>query len=73
MLTAKQVVIGLFVILVIAIGVATNKPLPPCDKYSFGHAMTSTGELYLVLDQENAVKLQNAVKGLSEGTCRLPE
>lgn len=73
MLTAKQVLIGLFVILVIAVGVATNKPVPFCEQFQFYPMVSGSGELVFIVNQENAKKMVALVNGLNEGSCRLPE
>ena len=47
--------------------------LPECEKFRFRYGVDNqTNEPVFALDQENVVKLAMLMKGLSDGTCRLP-
>lgn len=52
---------------------ATQHPVPECERYQFIPVTLDSGEVVFMLNQANAVKLVQMVKGLSDGTCRLPQ
>lgn len=70
MITPKQFIVGLFCIAIIAFAFLSRPELPACPKFGYWVAQSDSGS-FLVLDMENAKKLGELVKGLSEGTCKI--
>lgn len=71
MLTAKQFIAGLIVVLILAIIYMGIPQVPPCGEFGYQVMRDSKGELYFVLDEKNAKALSDLINSLSEGRCRL--
>lgn len=46
------------------------KPLPVCEYWTAYTVQSSSGEVYVIIDYENMVKLYALIIGLSDGTCQ---
>lgn len=72
MLTARQLIGGLVVMFLLAVIYMGIPKIPECGEFSYQVMRSGSGELYFILDQENAKKLSDLISALSEGRCRLP-
>jgi putative exporter of polyketide antibiotics len=66
--------VALVLVLLILGGCASvPRQVAQCERYQFIPVTLDSGDVVFVLNQENAVKLVQMVKGLSDGTCTLPQ